>query len=70
MRYVLIILGLVIAATGGVIAYRAMFLEPAAAVVITSTDVREVQNYTKIGGGILLLIIGAAVTFFAARPRK
>jgi hypothetical protein len=47
-----------------------MFLEPTAAVVITNTEVREVQNYTKIGGGILLLIIGAAVTFLAARPRR
>jgi hypothetical protein len=70
LKYVLVIVGLVIATTGGVIAYRAMFLEPSAAVVITNTEVREVQNYTKIGGGILLLIIGAAVTFLAARPRR
>ena len=70
MKYVLIIVGLVIATTGGVIAYRAMFLEPSAAVVITNTEVREVQNYTKIGAGVLLLIIGAAITYLAARPRK
>jgi hypothetical protein len=47
-----------------------MFLEPSAAVVITNTEVREVQNYTKIGAGVLLLIIGAAITYLAARPKK
>lgn len=70
MKYVLVIVGLIIATMGGVIAYRAWFLEPAASIVITSTEVRELPNYTKIGGGILLLLIGAAITFLAARPKK
>jgi hypothetical protein len=70
MKYFLAIVGLAIAAAGGVIAYRAWFLEPAASVVITSTEVRELPNYTRIGGGVLLLIIGAAITFLAVRPKR
>jgi hypothetical protein len=70
VKYVLAIVGLAIAAAGGVIAYRAWFLEPSAAVVITNTDVHELPNYTKIVGGVLLLIIGAAITFLSIRPRK
>jgi len=34
MKPILVIIGIVLAATGGVIAYRALFLEPSAAVVI------------------------------------
>jgi hypothetical protein len=70
VKYILIIVGLLIATVGGVIAYRALFLEPSAAVVITSSEVKELPNYTKIGAGVLLLIIGAAVTFLAVRPKK
>ena len=44
MKVVLVIVGILLAAAGGVIAYRALYLEPAAAVVITNTDVREVPN--------------------------
>ena len=72
LRAVVIILGIVLAATGGVIAYRAFFLEPAAAVVISSEGVRELPNTARIVGGIALLIVGAATAFLAAlrKPRR
>ena len=70
MKPILVIIGIVLAATGGVIAYRALFLEPSAAVVITSNEIRELPNYTRVVGGILLLIAGAAVAFFSAIRKK
>ncbi len=70
MRIIGIIFGIVIAAIGGVIAYRALFLEPSAAVVITETEVRELPNTARVVGGFALLAIGAALAFFAARRRS
>lgn len=64
-RAIIILFGIVIAAVGGVIAYRAYFLEPSAAVIITNTDVREVPNTFRIVGGIVLLIVGAALAYTA-----
>lgn len=70
MRILGIILGIVIAAIGGVIAYRSLFLEPSAAVVITETEVRELPNTARVVGGMALLAIGAALAFLAARRRS
>ena len=42
----------------------------AADLVITNTEVRELPNYTRIVGGVLLLLIGATITFLALRPKK
>ena len=70
LRPIAIILGIAIAAIGGVIAYRAYFLEPSAAVVITSTEVRELPNTARVVGGIALMIVGAATAFLAGRTRK
>ena len=58
-----------LAAAGGVIAYRAIYLEPAVAVVITNTEVREVPNTTRIIGGAAMLVAGATVAFLAARRK-
>jgi len=69
VRGLLTIGGIVVAAIGGVIAYRAWFLEPSAAVVITETEVRELPNTLRVAGGLALFIIGAAVAFFAARRK-
>lgn len=70
MKPILVIIGIVLAAAGGVIAYRALFLEPSAAVVITNTGIRELPNYTRVVGGIALLIAGAALAFFTAIRKK
>ncbi len=69
MKIAGIIIGLLVAAIGGTIAYRALFLEPSAGVVITNESVREIPNTLRIASGIILLIIGAALAFFAARRK-
>jgi hypothetical protein len=69
VRIIGLITGIIIAAAGGVIAYRALFLEPSAAVVITNTDIREVPNTLRVTGGIIMLIAGMALAFFAARRK-
>jgi hypothetical protein len=70
LRIVAIILGIVLAAIGGVIAYRAYFLEPSAAVVISNTGVRELPDTFRIIEGLVLLVIGAVMAFFAARRKR
>ena len=70
LRLIVIILGILIAAFGGAIAYRALFLEPTAAVVNTNTEVRELPNTLRVGGGIALLVTGASLAFFAGRRRS
>jgi hypothetical protein len=67
MRYIIIVAGVILAAIGGVVAYRALFLEPTAAVLITSSgEVRDLPNYARIIGGSLLLVAGAVLAFVAA----
>ena len=66
MRVALIIVGIFLAAAGGVIAFRALYLEPTSTVVITSDEIRELPNYTRVVGGALMVLIGAAVAFLAA----
>lgn len=70
LRIVAVIFGIVLAAVGGVIAYRAYFVEPSAAIVITSTDVRQLPDTLRIVGGLALLIAGAAVAYTAALRKK
>jgi hypothetical protein len=69
VRVFLIICGIVLGTAGGVFAYRAYFVEPHSAVVITDTAVREVPNLARVAGGLVLLLAGAAVAFFAALRR-
>jgi hypothetical protein len=69
LRGVAIVAGLTLAALGGVIAYRAAFLEPTAAVVVTTESVRELPNVARIVVGVLLLLGGAALAFFFARKK-
>ena len=69
MRVISFILGLAVAAAGGVIAYRALFLEPSTAILVTNTDVREVPNTLRATGGIIMLIAGMALAFYAARRK-
>ena len=70
MRIVFIILGVAVAAAGGAIAYRALFVEPHAAVVITDTSVRELPNMTRAAFGLVLLAAGVSVALFAALRRR
>jgi hypothetical protein len=70
MRVAIMIAGILLAATGGVLAYRAFFIEPHAAVVVTDASVREVPNLARTAGGLALLIAGASLALFAALRRR
>lgn len=70
MKTILVIVGILLASIGGVIFYRAMFLEPPGAVVITNTDVREVPNTLRIIGGVALFVAGITIAFLSARRKR
>ncbi|CAN5811142.1 hypothetical protein BH20ACI3_BH20ACI3_18260 [soil metagenome] len=70
MRIIGIIFGILVAAIGGVVAYRALFLDPSSAVIVTETEVRELPNTFRVFGGIALLAIGATVAFLSLRRRN
>ena len=62
----LLIVGILLATVGGVITYRALYVEPRSTVVITDTDIRELPNYTRVVGGALLFVGGTTLALFAA----
>jgi hypothetical protein len=66
LRAIAVIFGIVLAAVGGVIAYRAFFVDPTAAVVISNEGVRELPDTFKIVEGLVLLVVGAVIAFSAA----
>lgn len=72
LRAIVIIGGIMFAAVGGVIAYRAFFIDPSSAVVISSEGLREVPNTFRVIAGIVLLIVGATIAFTATlkKPRQ
>jgi hypothetical protein len=70
VKALLLIVGIMLATVGGVITYRALYVEPKSAVVITDTDVRELPNYTRVVGGALLFVAGTALALFAATRKK
>ncbi|MBA3711298.1 MAG: hypothetical protein H0W76_02480 [Pyrinomonadaceae bacterium] len=67
MRIAAVLLGVVLAAAGGVIAYRALFVEPRVGVIVTESGVREFPNTLRVAGGVILLIGGGAIAFLASR---
>ena len=70
MKVVLLIAGIVIATIGGVITYRAIYLDPRSGMVITERGVHEIPNYSRIIGGTILLVGGASLALFAVRRRR
>ncbi len=66
MKALLIIVGIMLATAGGVITYRALYVEPRSAVVITETEIRQLPNYTRVVGGALLFVGGTALALYAA----
>lgn len=69
LKRIAIVSGIVLGAVGGVIAYRAVFVDPTAAVLISNEATRQLPNLLNVVGGILLLVAGAAIAFFAARRK-
>ena len=66
MKALLLIVGIMLATVGGVITYRALYVEPTSAVIITDTDIRQLPNYARVVGGALLFVGGTALALFAA----
>jgi len=66
MKVFLLIVGLLFATIGGVITYRALYVEPKSAVIITDSDIRQLPSYTRVVGGALLFVGGTALALFAA----
>ena len=66
MKTILLIVGILVATAGGVVTYRALYVEPRSAVVITDTEVRELPNYTRVISGALLFVGGTALALYSA----
>jgi hypothetical protein len=66
VKILLMIIGIVIATAGGVITYRALYVEPKAGVVITETGTRQIPNQGRVVGGALMFLGGTALALFAA----
>jgi len=69
MKALLLIVGIILATIGGVITYRALYVEPKSAVIITETDIRQLPNYTRVIGGALMFVGGTALALYAATRR-
>ena len=66
MKTFLLIVGVLLATAGGVITYRALYVEPRSAVVITETGIREIPNQARVVVGALMFVGGSALALFAA----
>lgn len=69
MKALILIVGIMLATIGGVITYRALYVEPKSVVVITESDIRQLPNYARVVGGALLFVGGTALALFAATRR-
>ena len=66
MKTLLLIVGIVVATAGGVMTYRALYIEPKSAVVVTETGIRQIPNQARVVGGALLFVGGSALALYAA----
>ncbi len=66
MKALLLIVGILVATAGGVITYRALYVEPKSAVIITESEVRELPNYGRVITGALLFVGGSALALYSA----
>ena len=66
MKALLLIVGIVVAVAGGVITYRALYIEPKSAIIVTETgSIRELPNQARVVGGALLFVGGSALAIYA-----
>ena len=69
MKALFLIIGIIVATAGGVITYRALYVEPRSTIVISETGVRELPNQARLIGGALLFVGGSALAIYAATRR-
>jgi len=69
MKSLLLIVGILVATAGGVITYRALYVEPKSAVVITDSGIRQIPDQARVVGGALLFVGGSALALFAATSK-
>jgi hypothetical protein len=71
MKALMLIVGILLATAGGVITYRALYVEPKSAVVITESEIRQIPNQARVVGGALMFVGGSALALYAAirKPR-
>ncbi len=66
MKALLLIVGILIATAGGVITYRALYIEPKSGVIVTETGIRQIPDQARVVGGALIFVSGSALAVFAA----
>jgi len=66
----MLIVGILVATAGGVITYRALYVEPKSAVVITETEIRQIPNQARVVGGALMFVSGSALALYAATRKR
>jgi hypothetical protein len=64
VKVLLLIVGIIVA--GGVITYRALYLEPKSAVISETGSIRQIPNQARVVGGALLFVGGSALALYAA----
>ncbi len=70
MKTLLLILGILIATAGGVITYRALYIEPKSTVLITESGIRQLPDQARVIGGALMFVGGSALALFAVARRR
>jgi len=70
MRALMLIVGILVATAGGVITYRALYVEPKSELVITETEIRQIPNQARVVGGALMFVGGSALALFAAIRKR
>jgi hypothetical protein len=70
LRVIVTVSGVVLAAFGGVVAYRALFIDPASTVLISNEGVRQLPDTFRVVGGIALLVVGGALALTAALRKR
>ena len=66
MKSLLLIVGILAATAGGVITYRALYVEPKSGVVISDSGIRQIPDQARVVGGALMFVGGSALALFAA----
>ena len=70
MKALMLIVGILAATAGGVITYRALYVEPKSGVVVTETEIRQIPNQARVVGGALMFVSGSALALYAAIRKR